>query len=365
MVQVTVSDFGCLSTGERVEKYTLSNNEIEVDVLTYGGIISSIRVPDRYGLVDDVVLGLDTLHDYATQNAPYFGAIVGRVANRICKASFELDGKLHTLTKNDGDNHLHGGIRGFDKACILKAGVQLSLTSPDGDEGYPGTVDVTVSYSLDNQKTLTISYAASTNASTLINLTSHSYFNLRGAGSGDVLNHTLSMFASTYTPTTNDLIPTGKIDSVHGTPFDFRQDKQIYTDMHNVPNGYDINYLLDGPLSDDTGLRTAAILFLSLEDETKSSPLCIPHTHLLELGRAPHSVKDLDSGRLLIVKTTGGSLPAMTGRDGKEYGPYHGLCLETQHPPDAVHHHPTFPPVVLRPDKPYHSTSTYTFTLNE
>ncbi|EGD72561.1 aldose 1-epimerase [Salpingoeca rosetta] len=345
-VTVTRTAFGTLSsTGEQVDKFTLSNGSMEVDILTYGAIIAALCVPDSAGTVADVALGFDTLQDWEEKNVPYMGAVIGRVANRIAGGTFDLDGQTYTLAKNNGDNHLHGGLKGFDKrvwtATTEPAGVRLQYTSPDGEEGYPGEVTVTVTYTLeDAANTMRIAYEATTTKATPLNLTNHTYFNLRGAGEGDVLEHRLQMNAQHYTPARPDLIPTGDIAPVKGTPFDFVEAKEIGADNGDVSNGYDNNFMLD---------RSAC----SSSDEP---------------ARAAR-VTEPRSGRVLTVETTepacqlyvGGFLDGLAGKGNKSYDQYHGFCLETQHPPDAVHH-AAFPSIILQPGHTRTSTTIFAFT---
>eukprot|EP00055_Hartaetosiga_balthica_P007350 m.25135 g.25135 ORF g.25135 m.25135 type:complete len:359 (+) comp5730_c0_seq1:59-1135(+) len=340
-VDVVEGTFGTVD-GTVVRLFTIKNGSMEVDVITYGGIISSIRVPDEHGLLSDVVLGYETVEDYQEKTGPYFGAFIGRVGNRISKGKFSLDGTTYTLAQNNGENHLHGGIKGFDK-CVLDAeivegGVKMSYVSPDGEEGYPGEVHVTVTYTLSSDDTLHLSYHATTTAKTIINLTNHSYFNLDGAGTGTILDHHVTFFASKYTPVGVDLIPTGEITEVKGTPFDFLHEKTIRKDNEDVENGYDTNFVLDRIDEDENGLATAAIV------------------------RGPIS------GRKLVVKTSepgcqlyvGGFLDGMEGKQGKNYKKFYGFCLETQHFPDSVNQ-PSFPSTILEPEQPFQSTTTYQF----
>jgi aldose 1-epimerase len=228
---VTRASFGTTPDGKAVDIYTFTNaNGIEIKAITYGGIITSLKVPDRAGKLGDVVLGFDTLEGYL-KDPPYFGAIIGRYGNRIAKAQFTLDGHTYKLAANNGPNHLHGGVKGFDKVVWAAepikgadgVGVAFTRTSPDGEEGYPGTLKVRVTYVLNDRNDLTVEYHATTDKATPVNLTQHSYFNLAGEGSGDILGHELTINADRYTPVDETLIPTGKLAPVAGTPFDFRK----------------------------------------------------------------------------------------------------------------------------------------------
>ncbi len=342
--------FGVLANGDSVHVFTLSNaNGVEVRVLDYGGILQSIRTPDRNGKFADVVLGFDTLAKYV-KDSPYFGAIVGRFANRIARGRFTLDGKTYTLAINNGVNALHGGLVGFDKV-VWKAealtnpssvGVLLTHTSPDGDQGYPGTLKVRVTYALNNSNELVIGYAATTDKPTIINLTNHSYFNLAGAGNGDVLRHIVSIDADSITPIDSTMIPTGKFEAVAGTPFDFRAPTAIGLHIHDdnqqlaFAGGYDHNFVLNR--KDTTGLIHAA------------------------------RVVEPTTGRTLDVYTTEPGIQFYTGNflDGSfagiggVYKNRYGFTLETQHFPDSPNH-PNFPSVVLRPGQEFHSETVFRF----
>ncbi len=335
--------YGTTSGGKTVEEYTLTN-AIEIRVITYGGIVTSIRVPDRNGALANIVLGFDNLTDYETRN-PYFGCITGRCANRIAGGRFTLDGVEYRLATNNGADHEHGGRIGFDKRVweptISGDSLALHYLSPDGEEGYPGNLHVTVTYALTADSALRIDYHATTDRPTLVNLTNHSYFNL--AGSGDIHGHRLMINADHYTPTDPAAIPTGEIAPVDGTPFDFRTPRLIGPGQRTphpqivIGRGYDHNFVLNRPANDS--LVMAARL------------------------------SDPGSGRVLEVLTTepglqfyaGNYLDAtLVGSGGALYRQSDGLALETQHFPDAVHH-PHFPPVVLRPGETYQSTTVFRF----
>jgi aldose 1-epimerase len=346
--------FGATLDGEAVDAFTLTNARgLEVRAITYGGTIISIRAPDRAGRVDDVVLGFDALDGYLTDSS-YFGGIVGRYSNRIACGRFTLDGTSYQLATNDGKHHLHGGVRGFDKAVwsaepfdgARGAGVVLVHTSRDGEEGYPGTLAARVTYALTNADELIVDYHATTDRPTHVNLTQHSYFNLAGDGARDVLDHRLTIFASRFTPVDATLIPTGEITPVEGTPFDFRDTSAIgaridhpHEQLRNG-RGYDHNFVLDRDA--DGSLALAA--------------------RVIEPG----------SGRMLTVFTTEPGLQfysgnflgqvgaGIRGKSGRTYDARHGFCLETQHYPDSPNK-AQFPSTVLRPGETYRSRTVFAF----
>jgi aldose 1-epimerase len=348
---VTKAVFGRTPEGVTVDVYTLTNaTGMQVQALTFGGIITSIRVPDRQGTLDDVVLGFKELGPYL-KNPAYFGSIIGRYANRIAGARFTLEGRTYTLAVNNPPNHLHGGNRGFDKV-VWKAesfkragavGLVFRHTSPDGDEGYPGTLSMTVTYTLSDSHELAFDYEARTDKATPVNLTQHSYFNLAGDGRGTILDHRLTIRANQMTPVNQGLIPTG-IAAVAGTPFDFRSATAIGArlgDKHQqlaYGNGYDHNYVLDrsGP-----GLTFAA------------------------------RAEDPGSGRVLEVSTTEPGMQlytgnfldgTLTGKSGRPYGRRTGFALETQHYPDSPNR-PEFPSTILKPGEVYRSKTVYAFKV--
>lgn len=334
--------------GKAIEVFTLTNsNGVEIKALTLGGIISSWRVPDRAGQMADIALGFDDPARYLKEH-PFFGALAGRYANRIGKAQFTLDGKTYKLAANNGANHLHGGIVGFDKVLWqgepLKAkdgaGVAFTRTSPDGEEGYPGTVKVRVTYTLTNANELVVSYEATSDKATPINLTQHTYFNLAGQGNGDILAHEMRINADRYTPVDDGLIPTGELAPVDNTPFDFRKPTTIGARINSehpqigIGGGYDHNWVL---------ARTGTGLSLAAE------------------------VYEPKSGRTLTVRTTEPGLQfytgnfldgTITGKDGKVYRKRYGFCLETQHFPDSPNR-ATFPSTILRPGTKYSSTTVF------
>jgi aldose 1-epimerase len=347
--------FGTLPDGHTVDAYTLRNaHGVEVRAITYGGIITSLKVPDRQGALADVVLGFNSLDGYLSDH-PFFGAIIGRYGNRIGKGRFSLDGTEYSLATNNGPNHLHGGPKGFDKrlwtAAPLdgKTGVAFTRTSADAEEGYPGTLSVRVTYELTDSNELIVDYHATTDKATPINLTQHSYFNLAGEGSGDILGHQLTLNANRYTPVDDTLIPTGELAPVDGTPFDFRQPSAIGARIDaNHPQlkngqGYDHNWVLNRPA--DAAGTSAGNLVLAAK------------------------VAERASGRWLEVRTTepgmqfyaGNFLDGkITGKSGRTYGRRSGFCLETQHFPDSPNK-PNFPSTILRPGQEYHSRTVFTF----
>jgi aldose 1-epimerase len=343
--------FGALSGGKAVDLYTLSNTHgMEVRVMTYGGVIVSLNVPDRNGQSADVVLGYEHLEGYLAKS-PYFGAIVGRFGNRIKNGRFTLDGKEYTLSKNDPPNTLHGGFKGFDKALWQAqpfenkdhVGLILKYTSPDGEEGYPGTLHVTVTYTLNDLNEFGIHYHATTDKATPITLASHSAFNLAGEGSGDILGHVLMLNADQYTPFDSTRIPTGEISRVKGTPLDFTQPTVVglrieeKNDQLAYGHGYDSNFVINrkGP-----GLELAARFY----EPTTGRAMEIDTT---EPGEQFYSGNSLDG--------------TITGKHGHVYKQHSGFCLLTQHYPDSPHQ-PNFPSTILRPGHTYESTTIYKFS---
>lgn len=348
MTEISQESFGTTASGEAVEAYTLTNSAgMRVTIITLGGAITAINVPDREGRFDNVVLSFDNADQYAT-NPTYFGCIVGRFANRIASGRFELDDVEYTLATNNGPHHLHGGEHGFDKrlwAAEIDDDNRLVLTyrSPDGEEGYPGNLDVTVTYALKaDSNTLSITYHATTDKTTIVNLTNHAYFNLAGAGSGTIYDHVLQIHADQFTPIDAAGIPTGGLEGVADTPFDFRVPTVISAGLRQPHEqiingrGYDHNFALNSD-----GIRDVAQLY------------------------------EPRLGRLLTVRTTqpgiqfysGNFLDAtVAGTDGV-YRQGDGLCLETQHFPDSPNQ-PQFPSVVLRPDETYHSQTELHFATD-
>ncbi|RZS80007.1 aldose 1-epimerase [Motilibacter rhizosphaerae] len=349
VVSLTSERWGVVQ-GHPVTRYTLTDpGGIRVRLITYGAAIQSVEVPDRHGRVADVVLGFPDVADYAARS-PYFGATVGRYANRIAGGRFRLDGRTYVLPRNDGPNTLHGGTVGFDKRVWsasgvrrgTAAGVTFRLVSPAGDQGFPGRLSVSVTYTLDTADRLRIDYQASTSAPTVLNLTNHSYFNLAGEGSGSVEDQQLQISAAAYTPIDRTLIPTGAVAPVTGTPFDFRTARRIGDGLRGgsaqlrYAKGYDHNWVLDGPAG-----------------------------RLRQVARAIDPV----SGRWVTVQTTEPGLQVYTGNvldgtlygtSGRQYREGDAFTLETQHFPDSPHH-PSFPSTVLRPGQRFTSSTVYAF----
>jgi aldose 1-epimerase len=342
--------FGKLADGRVVQVFTLTNKSgVEARILDYGGIVVSLKVPDRAGLMGDVVLGFDNLGDYLTKS-PYFGCLVGRFGNRIAGGKFCLNGKTYTLALNNNDiNSLHGGLVGFDKVvwnaapAMTPNGPALTLTyvSPDGEEGFPGALSVTAVYTLTEDNALELKFTAVTDQDTVVNLTHHSYFNL--ACKGDVLDHVVSIYAGAFTPVNGALIPTGEVRSVEGTPFDFRTPRKI-GERINSPDpqlafggGYDHNWVLNNT---DGKLVLAA------------------------------TVREPSTGRVMDVLTTepgtqfyaGNFLESPVGKGGQVYGPRTGLCFEPQHYPDSPNQ-PSFPTTVLKPGQVFQNTIVYRFSV--
>jgi aldose 1-epimerase len=350
-VNVGKQAFGKTAEGTAVDLYTLTNARgVQVQITNYGGIVVSLLAPDREGALDDVVLGFDSLDEYRQHNL-YFGCIVGRYGNRIANGRFTLDGVEYVLAQNDGQNHLHGGIRGFDKVVWDaeptqgqdSAALKLSYLSPDGEEGYPGNLSVTVVYTLSEDDALQIDYTATTDEPTVVNLTNHSYFHLAGAGSGDVLGHELMIDADRFTPVSAALIPTGELRSVTGTPSDFRRSTPIGAridqddEQLRYGGGYDHNWVLNHEAG---ALGLAARVYEPTTGRTME-------VHTTEPG---------------VQCYTGNVMPpSIAGKDGRTYVWRGGLCLETQHFPDSPNQ-PSFPSTVLRPGGRYCSTTVYRFS---
>jgi len=347
---ITSTPFGTLKDGRPAELFTLTNSHgSSVQITNFGGIIISFNVPDRDGKRDSIVLGKDTLEEYEAGH-PFFGVITGRYANRIAKGKFTVEGKEYQLAINNGPNSLHGGKEGFDKklwavsSSSVKDGTPtlvLSYTSPDGEEGYPGTLRCEVTYSFNDAGELKIDYTATTDSTTVVNLTNHSYFNLAGHGKGDILDHTLQLYCDAYTETDENLIPTGEIKPVEGTPLDFRKPFRIGARIDQKDfaplrygAGYDHNFVIRGKAG---ALRPAAL------------------------------VTDPASGRTLECLTTEPGVQLYTnnhmggevkGRDGRTYGRRSAFCLETQHYPDSPNHL-SFPSTELKPGETYRHTCIY------
>ena len=345
-----VSEFGTTEDGQTTQLYTITNQHgMRVTITNYGGIVTSLWVPDRDGTLGDVVLGYDRLEDYL-EASPYFGAIVGRYGNRIANGRFTLDDVEYSLAVNNGANHLHGGIKGFDKVVWnadpyvgqAEVGLRLSYTCVDGEEGYPGNLNVTVTYVLTNENELRIDYLTETDQATVVNVTHHGYFNLAGHASGDILGHEMMLAADRFTPVDEGLIPTGELRDVAGTPMDFTTPfaigERIEDEYEQIRfgAGYDHNWVLNGEAGT---LRLAA------------------------------RVSEPTTGRVMEVSTTEPGVQFYTGnfldgsnvgKGGVGYAHRTGFCLETQHFPDSPNH-PEFPSTELRPGDSYQSTTVFRF----
>ena len=338
--------FGRTTDGQGINLFTFTNsNGMKIEITNYGGIIVSLYVPDRNGNLDDVVLGYEKLDGYF-ENSPYFGALIGRYCNRIAKGEFTLSGKTYILATNNGKNHLHGGIRGFDKvvwdAELIQqdsiVGVKLTYMSKDGEEGYPGNLACTVTYLLSEENELKIHFTAATDKPTPVNLTNHSYFNLAGQGNGNILNHELMLNAGKFTPVNEELIPTGEIKSVANTPFDFTNPKPIGKDIAQIKGGYDHNFVLTNY---DNSLRFAAWVY---EPTTGR----IMEIYTTEPGIQFYTGNFLDG--------------TITGKKGKVYQKHCGFCLETQHFPDSPNRL-NFPSTILQPQEIYSQITVYKFDV--
>lgn len=344
--------FGRLADGTEIVECTLQNTRgMQVRFITYGGIITAIQAPDRSGRLTNVALGFDNLAQYASGH-PYFGAIIGRYANRIAGGRFVLDGVAYELAKNDGLNSLHGGAVGFDRrvwqARERDGAVELRYTSPDGEEGYPGALDVVVRYGLDDDNALRIDYTAETDAPTVLNLTNHSYFNLRGEGEGTIYDHILTLNADHYTPTDAAQIPSGEIAPVDGTPFDFRIPKAIGPGQRSAhaqivaAKGYDHNFVLSR-----AGLSAGEPGFAARVYEPVSG-------RIMEVWTSEPGIQFYAGN---VLDTT------LLGSSGRLYRQSDGLALETQHFPDSPNQ-PHFPSTVLRPGERFRSTTLYKFSTD-
>ena len=342
---VSKREFGRTSDGTTVDLYSIADGKIEAEIITYGGIVVSLRTPDRHGKLADIVLGCNSVDEYIAQTA-HFGGIIGRYANRIAHGTFQLDGHTYSIPRNNGDAALHGGPRGFDKvvwqAKQILDGIELTHVSKDGDQGFPGTLTTTVRYTVSGGA-LRIEYFAITDKDTIINLTNHSYFNLAGQGNGDILGEVVKINASRITPANSSLIPTGELRSVAGTPFDFRTPHAIGERIDandqqlQLAGGYDINFVLDHPRGK---LAEAAEVY---EPTT---------------GRILRVLTDQPGVQLYTGNSLDGSI---TGKDGRVYKARYALCLETQHFPDSPNH-PNFPSTELKPGEKFHSVTVYEFS---
>lgn len=335
-------EFGQLPDGRTVHLYTLTNeNGIEVKITNYGGIITSLKTPDKDGNIENIVLGFDDLDSYLGEH-PYFGALIGRYGNRIENGEFELGGTEYQLTVNDGKHHLHGGTKGFDKVLwdVVSAddqSLKLNYISQDGEQGYPGRLDVMVTYRLTDENEIRLEFEATTNKATPVNLTAHSYFNLTGNPENTILDHELKLNADHYTPATNDLIPTGDFEPVNGTPFDFTEFEEIGSRIDNVPGGYDHNFVAD--TTTDEGIDLMA------------------------------EVREPETGRTLNVLSTEPGIQFYSGNfldgtleneDGIPLKKHSGFCLEPQHFPNSPNE-PDFPSTILSPGEMYENVIVYRF----
>lgn len=348
---VTSQPFGRMPDGTPVEIYTLNDGRVEARIMTYGGIVVSLKVPDRKGNAADVVLGFDDLDGYVANNnnkgTAFFGAIIGRYANRIAHAAFTLDEKKYQLPKNDGDNTLHSGTHGFNNvvwtARAIESGVELTYLSKDGENGFPGNLKTVVRYTLSGGS-LRIEYSATTDRDTVLNLTNHSYFNLAGQGKGDILGHQLTLHASRFTPVDATLIPTGELKSVASTPFDFRKPMAIGAridaddgQLHRG-RGYDHNWVLDS---------------------SGAKPAEVAEVYEPNSGRVMRVLTDQPGIQFYSGNFLDGSIK---GKGGVPYERRSALCLETQHFPDSPNH-PSFPSTELKPGQTFHSVTVFSFSV--
>ncbi len=345
-MNIAKDSFGQLPDGTAVDIFTLKNRSgLEARLMTYGATLVSLRLPDRNGVFADCVLGYDSLAGYL-KSSPYFGSIVGRYGNRIAKGKFTLDGKTYTLAVNNGANHLHGGIKGFDKVVWSAepfseagaVGVKFGFRSADGEEGYPGNLDVTVVYMLTDDNELRIDYEAAADKATPVNLTHHSYFNFTG-GARDILGHELQLEADQFTPVDGGLIPTGKLEDVKGTVMDFTTLQAIGSRIAQIHDGYDHNYVLR------SGGGTMALAARVVEPSTG---------RIMEISTDQPGIQ-FYSGNFLD-----GSI---AGKGGQVYSRHWGFCLETQHFPDSPNH-ANFPSTILRPGELYRTRTVHKFSVN-
>ncbi|MDX1741938.1 MAG: aldose epimerase family protein [Rhodothermales bacterium] len=352
---VSTEPFDTLPDGTQIDLYTVTNaHGLQVRAINYGGIILSLHTPDRDGVMADVALGYDGLDDYLAET-PYFGSIIGRYGNRIAGAQFSLDGSVYTLARNDGPNHLHGGLVGFDKVVWDGepfesedgAGIVFKYTSPDGEEGYPGTLEVRVTYTLTDDNELIFDYQATADRATQVNLTQHTYFNLAGHGSGTILDHELMINAESFTPVDSTLIPTGRLTPVDGTPLDFRRAAPIGAridqehEQLRLGRGYDHNFVLSRGEAESDSLILAARL-------TERTSGRVMEVFTTEPGIQFYSGNFLDG--------------TLIGKGGVAYQHRSGLCLETQHYPDSPNQ-PDFPSTTLRPGERYQTRTVYAFSV--
>ncbi|WP_072403253.1 aldose epimerase family protein [Flaviramulus basaltis] len=346
------SEFGKTEDGISIEQYALKNaNGIEMNVITYGGRITSLKVPNKNGDLENVVLGFDNIEDYQKDN-PFFGALIGRYGNRIAKGKFTLEGNEYNLATNDGSNHLHGGVNGYDRVIwkaepikeMENSSLRLTYLSKDGEEGYPGNLNITVVYTLTKDNAVEVTYEATTDKTTVVNLTQHAYFNLTGDFSKDILGHDVVLNADAYLPVDATLIPTGEIKKVEGTPFDFTSSKKIGKEINTdneqlkLGKGYDHCWVLNG---EKDAMRFAA----SAYDEAS--------------GRFMEVFSDEPGIQFYTGNFLDGTLPMP---NGGTYGHRTGFCLETQHFPDSPNQN-EFPSVILKPGETYSTKTTFKFSV--
>ncbi len=347
-MSIEKTPFGKMPDGTQIDRYALANSHgLTIKIITFGATLTAVEMPDRHGNRDVVTLYLDTLDDYLAGH-PFFGSIAGRYANRIARGKFTLDGNEYTLATNNGENHLHGGTKGFDKA-VWKAepargggfvAVTFTHVSPDGDEGYPGTLTATATYTLTDDNELRMEYTATTDRPTVVNLTNHAYWNLAGAGSGDVLRHELMLNADRYLPVDEGLIPLGRLAPVRGTPMDFTEPKPIGSRIAQVEGGYDHCYVLNKKEGEKLTLAARVV-------EPKS-------------GR----VMEIYTTQPAIQLYTGNFLDGTLTVAGKPCQRHDGFCLETEHFPDSPNR-PEYPSTVLRPGETYHEVTLHKFSVQK
>ena len=344
-ITVAQSPYGTLPDGRPVHLYTLQNGRgMRVQLTDYGATTVSVEVPDRQGASADITLGHADLAGWLS-DAAYFGATIGRCANRIARGEFTLDGRTYTLAVNNGPNHLHGGLKGFNKVLwnaepfqtAGEAGVRFTYLSPDGEEGYPGNLSVTAAYSITDRNEFKAEFSATTDAATVVNLAHHTYWNLAGPAAGEVLGHELMLAADLYTVSDSDLIPTGELAPVAGTPLDFTAPTAIGARIDRVPGGYDQNFALRSQTGD---VALAA------------------RVHEPKTGRVMEIFTDQPGIQFYSGNFLDGTV---TGKDGVVYRKHFGFCLETQHYPDSPNH-PQFPSVALRPGETYRHTMIHRFS---
>ncbi len=349
---INKSNFKTKVNGKAVELFTLQNiNKLQVDITNYGAIVLAIKVPDKNGKTEDIVLGFDNIGDYISKNDAYFGAIIGRYANRIANGSFKLNGRIYQLVKNENNNHLHGGIKGFSSRVWLVKKIEnnfieLHYLSKDSEEGYPGNLSVFVRYKLTDENALEIDYSATTDKTTPINLTHHSYFNLAGEGSQSIKNHLLKIYANSFNPINQEFIPTGEIRTVLKSPFDFRNFKSIGKEINSTNSqliyakGYDHNWILSKP---EDKVALAAEVF-----EPNSGRFMQVFTN--QPGIQFYTANFLDD--------------TVIGKSGKAYNRRSAFCLETQHYPNTPNQ-PNFPETILKPNQKYSYSCVYKFSTRE